>query len=56
MVNLAENYPLISEDKVIEFKNEYGEVINNKNDLVRLITVLEAEVDAIVTGDKQFVN
>jgi len=56
LVDSAEKYPFLEEKEVIEFKNEHGEVIGDKGDLVILATALEAEVDGIVTGDKHFYN
>jgi len=56
LVDSAEKYPLLEENEVIEFKNEHGEIINDKGDLVISPAALEAGVDAIITGDKHFDN
>ena len=56
LMKSAENYPLLAENKVVEFKNQHGEIISDKGDLVILATALEAGVDAIITGDKHFDN
>lgn len=56
LVDSSERYPLLVEDKIIEFKTKHGEIITDKNDLVILTTALEAGVDAIVTGDQHFDN
>ena len=56
LMNSAENYPLLAENKVVEFKNQHGEIIADKGDLVILATAFEAGVDAIITGDKHFDN
>jgi len=56
LIESAENYPLLEENEIIKFKDEYGKIINNKGDLVILATALKAEVDAILTGDKHFDN
>jgi uncharacterized protein len=56
LVDSSEIYPLLQQDKVIEFKTKHGEIITDKNDLVILATAFEAGVDMIVTGDKHFYN
>ena len=54
LLNSVERYPLISSKKINKFNNKHENIISDKQDLIILATALDAQVDAIITGDKHF--